>query len=253
MRNTYLLAFTLGALITGSMISGQISEAAVMQGGQFQVTEDALDLAGGLGVSERYQAVDSAGGVAVGSGASENFTAQAGYTPNAEPVFIALSGVAPVIMDTPIGGLSGGESDGSLTVTVTTDNFAGYQLSIASEDAIAMQGTAGVIQNYTPDNTAETLVFTTASTDAHFGYSVFGTDATTDFISDGSACGTGVSTRGFCWQGLSTSTVVVAEGVTANIPNGTDTEILYRVGIGNEVMQLPGTYVATTTITALPR
>lgn len=223
--------------------------ASVMQSERFGVSEDSFDVSGGQQESNGIIAVTSAGQTAAGAGSSENARANAGYVPQAEDVFITINGVAPVVMDTPIGGLSGGESNGSTTLTVTTNSPTGYQVSVAAETAPAMKGELADIQNYVPTSSSTDFDFVTTGTDTHFGFSVFGTDVVAEFQSSGSTCGAGSALRGFCWRALGNSDTVIAQ---SNGPtSGTDTEILYRVGIGGDVMQLPGNYVSTTTITVL--
>ena len=54
-----------------------------------------------------------------------------------------------------------------------------------------------------------------------------------------------------CWDGLSTTSKVIAEG-NANQPNGATTTVHFRVGIGGSTPVLAGTYIATSTLTAVP-
>ena len=239
-------------LIAVSTFTALPVTASVMQSERFSVSEDAFDVSGGQQESNGISAVSSAGLTAAGSGVSETVRAEAGYTPELEDVFITLTNVADVVMDTPLGGLSGGESNGANTVTVRTNSTAGYQLSVAAETDPAMQSSMSSIANYETNASSTDFDFLTAPTESHFGLSAFGSDVIDEFLSSGVTCGAGSSQRGFCWRGFTSSSTVIAVGSGPTDPAGSDTEILYRVGIGSNVMQLPGTYVATTTITALP-
>jgi hypothetical protein len=55
-----------------------------------------------------------------------------------------------------------------------------------------------------------------------------------------------------CWDGLSTSEAVIATGL-ANHPDGATTTIYFQVGIGGSATAVTaGSYIATTTLTAIP-
>ena len=56
------------------------------------------------------------------------------------------------------------------------------------------------------------------------------------------------------WVGVlfpATSPETIARASSANHPAGATTSIRFRVGVGGAVAQPPGTYTATTTITAI--
>lgn len=242
---------TLCALGT-SLLFPLISLAEPMQGTTYRISRDSVAAGGGVSSSGLYQSQDMIGEVVVGDGVSEQYQSKAGHIETLES-YVAVSSVAPVVMDTPLGGLSGGESNGTALVTVTTDNPAGYQLMVSAATIPAMQAADAALANYVPAGAADFL-FQTGIADAHFGYSVYGTDVVSDFRHDGANCGVGSQNdRGRCWVGFATSTTMVAEASSSNHPVGTATEVQYRVGIGTQQVQLPGTYVATTTITVIPK
>lgn len=221
-----------------------------MSGSVYSVVNDSLDVAGGRAAGSIYAAADTVTDIAPGRAKSSNYAAAGGFNPTFESS-IALATNQIVLMDTPIGGLSGGESNGASVVTVVADGIAGYTLTVQATSSPAMRSDTALLSNYS--TIAPEYMFMTGATDAHFGFSVHGSDVTDQFRTDGSACGAGSAVRGYCWQGLPTEPVVVAEGSGNNAPFGAETEVLYRVGIGNQTVQAAGDYVATTIITALPR
>lgn len=225
--------------------------AQVMQSSSYQIESDSINIGGGLASSTSYSLEDTVGEQATGISDSASYSIRAGYQQMQE-VYLAITAAADVVMDPSIGGVSGGTSTGSTTVTVTTDNRAGYTLSISAESSPAMQDGVNTISDYVPAG-APDFLFTTGVSDAHFGFSPEGADIVDRFRDDGATCATdtGDSTDR-CWDGLSTSPIDIAAGAGSNHPNGTDTTIKFQVGIGGSANQVPGTYVATTTLTLLP-
>lgn len=167
-----------------------------------------------------------------------------------QEVFISLTGAQAVVMSPSIPGVSGGTANGSTTVTVTTDSPSGYSLSIEASQSPAMQKNGDSIADYVPAGADPDSAFTTDATDSHFGYTLEGSDIPSRFR--GAGCNGGADLLLTCWDGLSTSQETIARSTDPNHPNGTDTTISFRVGIGSSVVQVPGTYTATTTLTAVP-
>ncbi len=225
-----------------------------MQSSSYQIQSDSVNFGGGLSSSTNYSLESTAGEIATGPSNSATFSLRAGYQQMQE-VYISLTGASAVVMSPSIPGVSGGTANGSTTVTVTTDSPSGYQLTISAESSPAMQKGGDTILDYTPSAPSEPdFSFTTTSVDAHFGYSPEGVDIVQRFLDNGTdTCNTGASeeTSLSCWDGLSTSNVTIASDTNANHPNGATTTINFRVGIGGSVVQAPGTYIATTTLTAL--
>lgn len=225
--------------------------AQVMQSTNFQIQSDSINFSGGLSTSTNYVLESTVGEVGTGRATSTNYALRAGYQQMHE-VYIALTGAANVTLSPSLAGVTGGTSNGSTTVLVTTDSMAGYALTIASEGSPAMQKGGDSIADYIPSGETD-FVFTTGSSDAHFGYSPQGTDIVQRFKDNGSSCNTGsFDTSLACWDGLSTADETIASDNSANHPVGATTTINFRVGVGGAVMQAPGVYTATTTITALP-
>jgi len=251
MRETLVIVFS-ALLLTPALISSVVIVGAeVMQSGSYRIQSDSINFGGGLSTSTNYGLESTAGEVGTGESDSATYSLKAGYQQMHE-VYISLSGFAAVVLSPSIPGISGGFSNGSTTVTVVTDSASGYELLVSSSQAPAMQDGANTIADYVPGGIVPDYTFTTDPADAHLGYTPEGADVVTYFRNSGATCGTGTSDDTLaCWEGLSTTPRQVAVSQSANHPSGATTTLNFRVGVGGAVLQPPGTYTATTTITAL--
>lgn len=223
----------------------------VRSSSNYQMERDSVNVGGGLSTSSDFALESTVGEVATGLSTSSNFLLQAGFQQQPE-VTLALRTTGNVVMDTAIGGVSGGTSNGSTSVNASTDGAAGYQLTIQASQAPAMQSTSSdTIADYAPAGSAADLAFVTGASDAHFGFSPFGSDIVDRYRTTGSSCGGGSASSSACWDGLSISPVTIAAQPGANAPAGATTTLYFRVGLGGSALQPPGTYVATTTVTLL--
>lgn len=227
--------------------------AQVMESSSYRIQSDSVNFGGGFSSSTNYSLESTAGEIATGEGESATYKLKAGYQQMQE-VYIALAGAQNVLLSPSIPGITGGTSNGSTTVTVTTDSRAGYSLTIAGSGIPAMVSGANSILDYAPSGGNPDFTFTTDVTDSQFGYSPEGVDVATRFKDNGvNTCGGGAfDTSLACWDGLSTTERGIALRTTANHPLGSTTTIHFRVGIGGGVNQPSGVYTATTTLTALP-
>lgn len=243
------------ALVVTVMIISSlfVVQAQVRSSSNYQIQSDSINFGGGLSSSTNYSMESTGGEVATGPSDSATYRLRAGYQQMQE-VFISLSAPGTVTLSGTLGGLTGGESNGSTTVTVVTDSPSGYQLTIAAQNTPAMQKGSDSITDYVPDAAPATdFIFVTAANEAHFGFSPYGTDVVGRFRNNSASCGVGSnSTLLRCWAGLTTGDQVIAQGAGANHPAGTATTLQFKVGLGGSVAVPPGTYVATTTLTALP-
>lgn len=230
-----------------SLVAAQVRESQ-----NYQIQSDSVNVGGGLASSTNYSLESTGGEVGTGPSDSTSFSLRAGYQQMQE-VFISITAPGNVELAPSIPGLTGGTSNGSTTVTVTTDSASGYQLTIAAANDPAMQSGANTIADYTPGGDPS-FTFVTGGSDAHFGFTPEGVDVVQRFLDNGSdTCNTGsADTALACWDGLSTSVIPIASDTDANHPNGATTTVRFRVGIGGSAAQPPGTYTATTTLTALP-
>lgn len=248
MRNRVLKNVFVAALF---LCSVTYVSAQAMQSASYRIQNDSINVGGMYATSTNYGLEDTTGEVATGESTSTNYALHAGFQQMQES-YIALSSASDVTLLPSLGGLTGGTSTGYAVLTATTDNYAGYQMTIAASSSPALQSGANSISDYVPSGADPDFVFTTGSGQAHFAFSPEGTDIAQRFRDNGAACniGSGESTNR-CWDGLSTTPVVIAERASANHPSGTDTTIQFTVGIGSPATVAEGTYVATTTVTLL--
>lgn len=238
-------------LLFGVLLGAGSTYASVSSSSNYAIESDSINFAGGFSTSTSYALESTAGEIATGQSTSTSYQISAGYQQMQES-FISLTSDASLVLAPSIPGVSGGVSSGTAAFTVVTDNPAGYQLTIEAEDSPAMRKDGDTIADYAPATTTPDFIFTTDASDAHFGFTPEGSDIVDAFRDNGAACGVGSSdTASACWQGLSTSSILVAESADANHPTGTETTIRFQVGVGNAVVVPPGVYTATTTITAL--
>jgi hypothetical protein len=228
-----------------------VATAQVRSSSNYQLQSDSVNLGGGLSESPSYTQESTVGEMATGPSESTTYALRAGYQ-QMQAVFLSLSTTGDVIMDIDLPGLTGGTSNGSTTVTVITDSPSGYQLSIVAENSPAMQSDAYTIADY-DEGLEPDFSFITGGSDAHFGFTPEGADITAEFKDDGFICGTGGGDTSLaCWAGLSTTARIIAEKAGSNHPDGATTTVHFRVGIGSGAGVLPGVYIATTTVTAVP-
>jgi hypothetical protein len=246
---TFLQAVVLTILIL-SIIS--VSFAQVRTSSSYRLESDSVNFAGGLSSSTNFSLESTAGEVATGPSDSATYQLRAGYQQMQE-VFLSMTDALALSMAPAIGGLTGGVSNGSTSVSVLTDSPAGYQLSIQASAAPAMRKGTDTIADYVAlAAPAADFTFTTAATNAHFGFSPQGSDVVLAFRDNGAACGVGaLDTALACWRGLATSNILIAQG-GPNQPTGATTTINFRVGVGASAPVIAGQYIATTTLTALP-
>ncbi len=255
MRSLFFARIVVESVVVTTVVLASlvVGHAQVRTSPSYQLQSDSINFGGGRSTSSSYTQESTFGEVGTGESDSSSYRLRAGYQQMQE-VFISVTTPDTVTLEGTLGGITGGESNGSTTVTVVTDSPSGYQLSITAEAAPAMQKGSDTIADYVPDSTPNAdFVFTTAPTEAHFGFSPQGEDVVLRFLNDGDSCGEGSSSTLLrCFAGLSTSSEVIAVGAGANHPVGTDTALQFKVGIGGSVGVPPGTYVATTTLTAIP-
>jgi hypothetical protein len=248
MYRSTIIAVSL-CVVLGFVSSGQ---AQVRTSPNYQLEQDSINVGGGLGQSANFRLEDTVGEVATGRATSTNFELRAGYQQLGE-VFISITGAAPVTLTPAIPGITGGQSNGSTSLNVATNNNAGYQLTIQSSQDPAMRSAEGnAITNYVPSSGAD-FSFTVPAASARFGFSPEGSDIVNAFLDNSTSCGVGTSdTASACWAGVTAASQIVASAATANLPSGATTTLRFRVGVTSGAGVATGLYVATTTVTALP-
>lgn len=229
----------------------QLGFAQVRSSTNYRLQSDSINFGGGLSTSTSYTQESTLGEVATGIGTSTSYSLRAGYQQMQE-IYLSMTAPSPVDLAPDLAGITGGTSNGSTTVTVVTDNPAGYSLMLESATDPAMQNGVYSISDYDEGAAADYTFLTTAG-QAHFGFSPSGVDVAAAFKDNGSTCGIGsVDLPLTCWAGMTTVGSTVAEGVGSNHPSGATTTIYFRVGIGSGASVVAGVYTATSTLTALP-
>jgi hypothetical protein len=250
-RKTYFkFKACLGIAVFVCLVLFNVSSAQ-MTSTNYGLESDSINFAGNRSTSASYQVEDTIGESATGRSTSASYGMNAGYQ-EMHGSDISITAVADVLMDTSVAGITGGTSNGSTTVTVTTDSTGGYQLTIQASTSPALVSGSNYFADYTQAGANPDFTFSIATTDSEFGFTPEGTDVVAFFLDDGSTCNTGaLNTADACWSPLSTSATIISTGTGNNSPLGTATVLKFRAASGSSHFQVEGTYVATTTVTAI--
>lgn len=173
-----------------------------------------------------------------------------------------------VTMDTSLGGLDGGSSNGDTEFTIRTNALNGYNVELSFDTSL--NGSPGHNNAMTLDGDHENYFITnlgsvgtendlvpptTSSSAALFAYTVGGNNLTTTFADDGSACTSGnTGTLTACWSmpsdAASSQEIISTGGPTTG--DGNTNQLGFRVVVGPDPDPAlpPGTYTATATLTA---
>ena len=244
----------LGILLAAAWYAAHSAAAQVMSSTNYQIQFDSINAGGGRAASAAYTSEDTVGEIATGPSDSGSYRLRAGYQQMNE-VYLAMTAPANVTLSPALPGVTGGTANGNTAVTVTTDSAAGYQLTIraSSSPALVRNGGSDAFDDYTPAGGVPDYTFSVGAGKARFGFTPEGSDIAARFRNNSSqTCGAGtLDDADACWDGLSTGDVVVAERGSGNHPNGTQTTLKFRAGVGANANKLSGTYTATTTLTAV--
>jgi len=223
--------------------------ADYMQSSSYRIQSDSLNLGGADSSSANYKIKDTLGEVATGETNSANYYMHAGYWQMGESS-ISISTPSDLVMAS-MAGLSGGSSEGVMSWLVTTDNTAGYNMSIASTTTPALKSATDSLSDYTPAGADPDYNFTNAASASSFGFTPEGTEASPRFKNNGSVCNAGgVKTVGKCWDGLSTTPKVIAGSTSSNQPSGSTVTARFHAETGANHIQTSGTYNVTIVATA---
>jgi hypothetical protein len=235
------------------LVFGAASQSfAQMSGTNYKIPVDSVNVGGQQGGSTSYNLLDTAGELGSGDSASSSYAINAGFI-GAQAVYLAISSASDVSMNPSISGISGGTGTGSTVWTVTTDNAAGYQLTIRADTTPALRSATSQFEDYTPAGADPDYNWSIAANTSEYGFTPEGSDIVQRFKDNGSACNTGSgNTADRCWDKLTTSDVLIAERSTGNHPSGTTTTVKMQAEAGNNHIQPSGTYEATIIVTALP-
>ena len=226
------------------------SYAQVATSPNYRLQADSLNFSGNLSASTNYKLEDTLGELATGLSTSANYGMKAGYQ---QMLTSSISITAP--SDVTLSGIAGnGTSNGSVAWTVTTDNSAGYTLSVRAGSNPALTSGGDNFSDYAPSGANPDYGWSVGASASAFGFSVEGTDTASRYLDNSTSCATGASNASDqCWDGFSTSNRTIAQSSAANTPSGVATTIKLRAEIGSSKTQAVGSYSTTLTITATPR
>jgi hypothetical protein len=214
-----------------------ISGAQVMSSTNYAIQSDSVNVGGGNSTSTNYGMESTVGEIATDDSSSTNYELRAGYQQMQE-VYLSMSAPADVVMAPSLG---------------TTDSLAGYQVMIKAANSPAMQSGLNTIADYSSVGAVPDFTFINTATSAQLAFSPEDSNVSVRYRDNGSVCGIGSGdTPERCWDGLGVTDRTVVTALAANHPSGATTTIRFQVGIGGSRPVPAGSYVATTTITALP-
>lgn len=255
-RSVKVIILSLSLLVSAHLVYGQS-----MTSSSYKIQSDSVNFGGGRSTSTSYNQENTAGEVATGESQSSSYKVSAGYQQMQE-IYLAVTAAADVTMSPSLGGITGGTSNGSTYFKVTTDNPAGYTVTLTSSSSAGMLGVAqgGTIPAYThTGSTTPQFTFTTPANTARFGYTV---EASTTanlaaaFKDNGTLCGVGSADAvDSCWINASTTSRTILSSQSRTPTSGATSTIKFRVVVSpNPVPAIPADiYRATTTITVLPQ
>lgn len=237
-------------LVISSLVFSRVTLADFMQSSTYKIQSDSLNFGGADSSSLNFRLSDTLGEVATGDSNSSNYYMHAGYWQMGES-HISISSPTDLVMAS-MGGLSGGSSEGTISWTVTTDNTAGYTMSIASTTTPALKSAIDSLADYVPAGTDPDYNFTNLPTNSSFGFSPEGTETIARFKDNGLACNIGASeTTDKCWDGLSMTPKIVAGNTSSNHPAGGVATVRFRAETGANHIQTSGVYNTIIVATAV--
>jgi len=199
---------------------------------------------------------DTVGEAGTGYSSNTSYLLSAGYQQTEQSRYIALTVPDLASMDPSIDGLTGGRATATGTIHILTNNSAGYTLQISASTSPAMKSmnasSSGSFADYSPAGVAPDYDWSVASTGSAFGFSPSGVDVVTRYYNNGSSCNqpSGSNTFDKCWEGISTTAMIISQSAVANEASGTDTYIKFSAESGNAHIQPSGAYQASVIVIA---
>ncbi len=227
-----------------------VALAAAASSANYRIEADSLNFGGLLSTSPSYRLEDTAGEITSGDSSSASYKIRAGYRTmlgSAITISAPSNLTLPSVVSAP-----GGQSSGSVAWTVITDNEAGYTLAIKAATNPALKSSGDSFANYTPGGSVPDYTWSVAANGSEFGFSPEGADVASNYLDNGSTCGTGSSeTADRCWDSFSTTNKTIASRASNNTPSGTVTTVKLQAEVTTGRSQTIGSYSATLTATAL--
>ncbi|MCX6712851.1 MAG: hypothetical protein NTY66_01435 [Candidatus Vogelbacteria bacterium] len=227
---------------------------AEMNGTTYKIDSDSIN-SGGIdySFSGDYSLADTVGEIAIGDSTSTNYEIGAGYRQmDDSSVSIGVS-LQNIILAPELGGLTGGTSTGATQITVTTDSPAGYLITLQAEDSPAMQSDYDTIADYSPQSSDPDYELNLVAGQSFLAFTPEGSDIVDRFRDGGGICGVigGSDSANRCWDGMAVTSKTIVNRTSRTEPDGATTTLRFSVGVGVNRVQVAGTYLATSTITAL--
>lgn len=225
---------------------GVTARAAVMQSAQYGLEFDSVNGAGLRSTSASFGTEDTAGELAPGYASSTSYTLHAGYQQT--PVTTITLSAPPDVVLTPLT-TTQNSAVGNAQWTVTTNNSAGYTLSVRASSTPALVGNAGrqfADLGATPATWSVTSAYT-------FGFSALGSHVSTATWGTDADCiaGTNVPSATLKWRGFAgTTDIPIATWNTVTSDTGTPTTVCFATE-QQGVLAPSDTYTATITATAV--
>lgn len=227
-----------------------VALAAAASSANYRIEADSLNFGGLLSSSTNYRLEDTLGESATGDSASGSYKIKAGYRTMLGSS-ISISAPSDLTLSS-IVSAPGGRSEGAVAWTVTTDNEAGYTLTIKAATNPALKNSSDSFGNYSPGGSVPDYTWSVAVNASEFGFSPEGADVASTYLDNGSACGVGSSERtDRCWDGFSTTNKTIASRASNNTPSGTITTVKLQAEVTAGRSQTVGAYSTTLTATAL--
>ncbi|MBC7074397.1 hypothetical protein H5T58_03410 [Candidatus Parcubacteria bacterium] len=235
------------------------SFAFLMQSQHYKIPYDSLNIGGESQASLRYKMEDTIGEISSGILTSSFFKIKSGYQ-FSQAIYLAISVPSQIELLPPIPGLSGGQSNATVTVNLITDNPAGYTLFVKATSSPALlcqsQCQVGIdhFDDYLPQNPQiPDFQWQVASGQAKFGFTPEGESIIQKYKDNGTVCNSGGNdTPLACWNGFSTSNETIAQSFQSNHPDGTQINLRLRAECGSNCFQPAGIYQATLILTLVP-
>lgn len=225
--------------------------AQTMQSGSYKIISDSVNVGGSdTSSSTNYKIGDTLGELGTGDSSSATYFMHAGFW-QMQSSYISITSPSDLALAS-IGGISGDNTEGTLSWDVLTDNATGYSLNIKTLTIPALASPEDSFADYTPAGADPDYDFSIASTESAFGFSPEGTDVNARFKDNGVACNTGSGeTSGKCWDGLSLADQTIAGSTSSNHPSGTTTTVRFHAESGSAHIQTAGSYSASIVVTAV--
>jgi hypothetical protein len=237
-------------ILLGTAVSMAQSYVASSPG--YILQSDSMNFGGGYSTSSAYRLQDTLGEIGSGLYSSTTMIFAGGYQAMPLDIYLAITSPDNPVMLSVINGVGGGNSTGSTTWRVQTDNPAGYELSVKADTSPALVSGVNSFADYVPSFGVPDHSWNTPTTESRFGFSPEGDDVASSFLDNGVSCGVGaLDTEDVCWTGFSTTNQIIAQSSLPNYPAGASTTIKFKAEVGSGKLQQEGSYIANITVTAI--